>query len=265
MLDMLINLEHSAVFLCPIVLLSLGIVIVTAGLVLWLAGMALRKFFLFITGAIAGAIVGLYFVGRKTISAVGLAGLFAVVAALLDKLFVTLLAAALAVIIAISILAWHYDFKANVEPITDKNYAPLNEMQTLRFLQNNLVGFVRHIEDVYHSIPNHSWIIVPVLIVIFVAAGIFFWNLICAWLCATTGTILIFAGMISLLLYKGSAPISTILNNGNYYAAVFTTMMTLGTTVQLLLFHHLRTKETQVTAKTSSSKESLQQQSWRGL
>jgi len=265
MLDMLINFERSAVNLSPVVLLSLGIVAVAIGLVSWLAGMALRKLFLFVTGAIAGAIVGFYFVGRKTISAAGLAALFAVLAAFLDKLFVTLLAAALAVTIAISIMAWHYDFQTYVEPATEKISAPLNETQTLQFLQTSLVDLVGHVEDVYRNTPNNYWLIIPVLIAVFIAAGIFCWNLICAWLWAAAGTIITFAGMISLLLYKGSTPISTILNNGNYYAAVFTAMMALGTIVQLLLFHHIKTKEPKAITKPDNSKEQPQQQGWRGL
>ncbi len=265
MLDMLINFERSAVYLNPVVLLSLGIVLVAAGLVLWLAGMALRKLFLFVAGAITGAIVGFYFIGRKTISAAGLAGLFAVLAAFLDKLFVTILAAALAVIIAISIMAWHYDYEASVELPMENLAAQLNGTQTIEFIRQNIVNFVRYVDDVYRSIPNHYWLIIPVLIAVFIAAGIFFWNLICAWLAATAGTILTFAGMISLLLYKGSTPISAIFNNRNYYAAVFTAMMTLGTIVQLLLFHHIKTKEPKEIIKTDSSKEQSQQQGWRGL
>jgi hypothetical protein len=265
MLDMLINFERSAVNLSPVVLLCIGIVAVAVGLVSWLAGMALRKLFLFVTGALAGAIVGLYFVGRKTISAAGLAALFAVIAALLDKLFVTLLAAALAVTIAISIMAWHYDFQISAGPAAEEISAPLNETQTLQFLQTTLVDFVRYVEDVYRDTPNHYWLIIPVLIAVFIAAGIFCWHLICAWLWATAGTILIFAGMISLLLYKGSAPISTVFHNGNYYAAVFTAMMVLGTIVQLLLFRHIKTKEPKAITKPDNSKEQSQQQGWRGL
>jgi hypothetical protein len=265
MLDMFVNFERSAVYLSPMVLLCIGIIAAAIGLVSWLAGMALRKLFLFITGAVAGAIVGFYFVGRKTISAIGLAALFAIVAAFLDKLFVTLLAAALAVIIAISIMAWHYDLQIAVQSVTEKAYTPLNESQTLQFLQASIVSLVRYIGDVYHNAPNHCWLIVPILIVVFITLGIFFWNLVCAWLWATVGTIFIFAGMISLLLYKGSSPISAILNSGNYYAAIFTAMVTLGTVVQLLLFHHIKTKEPKAIKKSDNQKEQSQQQGWRGL
>ncbi len=265
MLEMLINLERSAVYFCPVVLLSLGIVVLAVGLVSWLAGMALRKLFLFVTGAVAGTIVGFYFIGRKIISAAGLAGLFAVVAAFLDKLFVTLLAAALAVSIAVTIIAWHCDLKAYAEPVVEKTSAPLNEIQTLQFLQTTLVNFVRYLEDVYHGMPSHYWLIVPVLIAVFIAAGIFCWHLICAWLWATAGTIFIFAGMVSLLLYKGSSPISAISNSGNYYAAIFSAMMVLGTVVQLLLFHHIKTKEPKAVAKSDNPEAQPQQQNWRGL
>lgn len=265
MLEMLLNFERYAVYLNPTALLSLGIAVVATGLVLWLAGMALRKLFLFVAGAVAGAIIGLYFVGRKTISAAGLAALCALAAAFFNKLFVTILAAAMAVLLAVSIMAWHYDFELAIEPVLVKPATQLNQKQTIEFIAQNIVDFAERMNDIYRRIPNYNWLIVPLLIVVFVAAGIFCWNLICAWLFATAGTIFIFAGMISLLLYKGSAPVTAIFNNGNYYAAVFSAMMLLGTIVQLLLFHHIKSRAPGEKTKSDNLKQPSAQQGWRGL
>lgn len=265
MLEMLLNFERYAVYLNPTALLSLGIAIVAAGLVLWLAGMALQKLFLFVAGAVAGAVIGLYFVGRKTVSAVGLAALCALAAAFFNKLFVTILAAAMAVLLAVTIMAWHYDFEFSIESTIEKPSTQLNQKQTLEFIGQNIGDFALHMNDIYRSVPNYNWLIVPLLIVVFVTAGIFCWNLICAWLFATAGTIFIFAGIISLLFYKGSAPISAIFNNGNYFAAVFSAMMVLGTIVQLLLFHHIKPRAASEKIKTDNSKEPSGSQGWRGL
>jgi hypothetical protein len=53
---------------------------------------------------------------------------------------------------------------------------------------------------------------------------------------------LIFTGMISLVLYKGSMPISIIRDKYLYYAAVFGFMVVFGTFVQLVLCPSLEKK-----------------------
>lgn len=65
--------------------------------------------------------------------------------------------------------------------------------------------------------------------------GSLFWHLASALCCAAMGTILIFAGMILLLLYKGAAPISYIIGKQSFYIAVLIAMTAFGTIEQLLL------------------------------
>jgi hypothetical protein len=65
--------------------------------------------------------------------------------------------------------------------------------------------------------------------------GFSFWQLASALCCSALGTVLIFAGMILLLLNKGSMPVGIISRRSSFYAAVFAAMMVFGTIEQLLL------------------------------
>ena len=265
MREMFLNFEHSAVSFNPTVLLSLGILSLAAGLVMWLAGMALKRLFLFITGAAIGAVLGYFFIGRKMISTVGLASLFAVIAAFLDKFVVTILAAVLAVVIAFSIMAWHYEAAVSVEPVLEGLPAPLSEEQTLDFLNTTLLNFIHRADDACRQMPYYNWLIIPLLIVIFIAGGIFLWHLICAWLWGTLGTILIFAGMISLLLYKGSTPITFIFQNSPYFITIFLAMMMLGAIVQFVLFHFVKAGPRKEKTKADIADDQPKPRSWRDL
>ena len=70
--------------------------------------------------------------------------------------------------------------------------------------------------------------------------GSLFWHLASALCCAALGTMLIFAGMILLLMYKTAAPITHISSKQAFYTAVFVAMTAFGTTEQLLLCQHAK-------------------------
>ena len=77
---------------------------------------------------------------------------------------------------------------------------------------------------------------------------------------------LIFTGMISLVLYKGSLPISIIRYKFLYYAAVFGFMVVFGTFVQLLLGPSLEKKVKKGKKGKKGKKDDSEQRahnSWR--
>jgi len=90
--------------------------------------------------------------------------------------------------------------------------------------------------------PLYNWAIIAVLVVIFITGGFYFWRLTSALCCATLGTLLVFAGMILLLLYKGAMPVTGIYRRASLYAAVFIAMAAFGTIEQLLLCPWLKSK-----------------------
>jgi hypothetical protein len=84
--------------------------------------------------------------------------------------------------------------------------------------------------------------------------GSLFWHLASALCCAALGTMLIFAGMILLLLYKGAAPISRICGKQPFYTTVFIAMTAFGTTEQLLLCQRAKKRPT-AKKQTNQGKE----------
>ncbi len=264
MLKIALNLEYAAQYFEPSILISLGIAILLFGLVIWLSGMALRKLFLLLAGVLIGGLCGLFITGRKIISAIGLAAFSAFIAVVFDRICITILAAALAITIALTIMTWNYPELVTAQNETKENLTDLNITQTFQTLYSCLFESTEHIRLTFAQIPQYHLLIIPVLLVIFIAAGLFFWNLICAWFWATIGTAFIFAGMVFLLLYKGSMPISRIIRNGTYFLAVFVLMMVAGTIIQLLLFHHTKGILRKLKA-AAADKQADKPQGWRGL
>ncbi len=106
---------------------------------------------------------------------------------------------------------------------------------------------------------GYKWVIIGVLVLTFTAAGFYFPRLTSALCCATSGTILVFAGMILLLLYKGSMPVTVICQRGSLYTGIFIAMAAFGTIEQLLFCRSVRGKLTR--KKDEQSEE--RRQNWR--
>ncbi len=91
--------------------------------------------------------------------------------------------------------------------------------------------------------------VVAIMLEKILVTGSSFWRLTSALCCAALGTLLVFAGMVLLLIYKGAVPISRISQKQSFYAAVFVTMVAFGTIEQLFLCRRtgeksIRKKET---------------------
>jgi len=98
------------------------------------------------------------------------------------------------------------------------------------------------VEQARIQIPMYSWMMVGAVVVAVILAGVYLWRFTSALCCAALGTLLVSAGMILLLLYKGTTPVSSICDRPSLYAAVFAGMTAFGTIEQLLLCpsHHKR-------------------------
>ena len=209
MLEIAQNFEQVAAGFRPIVLIAPGLAAILVGLFVWLGGLGVRKVLLAIVGAITGGICGFFIIGRNIASALILTAVAAVIAIMFEKIFITILTAGLAAVFGFAILARPY-----IESSPD---------------------FSAEIKQACLQMPMYCWAIIVTLAVIFILAGFFLWRLTSALCCAAFGTLLIFAGMTSLLLYRGAAPITCIYSRTPFYAAVFAAMTAFGTTEQLLL------------------------------
>jgi len=208
MLEIGLNLEQTAAGFKPIALIVPGLAAVLVGLFVWLGGLGFRKILVVVVGAVSGAGCGFFIAGANIILAMLLAVVAVVIAVIFERIFIGILTVVLAVGGGFVVLAGPY-IKNTV----------------------NLAA----VKDACLQMPLFAWAIIAALAVIFTAAAFFLRRFTSALCCAMLGTILIFAGMISLLLCKGAMPISCIGRKTPFYAAVFIAMITFGTVEQLLL------------------------------
>jgi hypothetical protein len=249
MLEIAQHFEETSVWFSPVVLIGPGAAAVLTGLFIWLGGLGLRRILVAIAGAFSGGVCAFFITGGNITLAVVSAGLAVFIAIMFEVIFITLLTGALAAALGFAVLVGPYienpDSLRPYPAYKTQNVAePLSVGQTVEIVKVYAADFSTEIKEACSQMPVYSWAIITALAIIFVAAGFFFWRLTLALCCATLGTILIFAGVISLLLYKGAVPISDIWRRAPLYAAIFMAMIVFGTIVQLLLCQRIRKKPT---------------------
>jgi hypothetical protein len=240
MLEILQNFEQTATQFSPVVLIGPGLATVLVGFFVWLGGLGFRRLLVAVAGAVSGGIGGFFIAGRNIMAASIIAGVSTVIAIIFERLFITILTAALAAAFGFAVLAGLYidgseqAIQANPGRITILS-STLSIRESIEEVKAFVVDVRENIKQTCSWMPVYVWVILPVLVVIFIVVGFFLRRLASALCCSVLGTILIFAGMILLLLYKGSLPISSIYSKPPFYGAIFITMIVFGTIEQLLL------------------------------
>jgi hypothetical protein len=265
MLEIARQLERTAVWFNPVILIGPGLAVLLLGLFVWLGGLGFRRALVAIVGAVSGGICGFFISGRNIVTATVSAGLAAVIAIIFEKMFIAILTGVLAAVLGFAVLARPYIENAgeatSVEWDKTQN---LSTQQTVETVKAYITDFVAETKWIFLQMPVYNWVIIAALAVIFPAAGFFRRRLTSAFCCAALGSILIFAGMILLLLYKGAAPISRICQNQLYYLGVFAAMTAFGTTEQLLFCQRIKERLTRKKEKSKDGKEPEEiSASWR--
>ena len=240
MLEIFQNFEQAATRFAPLVLIVPGLATVAVGLFVWLRGLGLRRPLAGLVGGISGAICGFFLISRNIVTAAVTAGAAALAAIIFERLIITLLLAALAAVFCFAFLARPYMKTADAAASSDQSVMPqqgptMSAQESIQAVKAYAVSFSNKVKDVCSQMPVYNWAIIVVSAVIFIVPGFLFWRLASALFSAALGTLLIFAGMILLLSYKGSAPISKIANRSSFYTTVFIAMIAFGTFEQLLL------------------------------
>ena len=247
MLEILQNFEQTAARFSPIVLIGPGLAAVSVGLFVWLGGLGFRRLLVAAAGAVSGGICGFFIVGRNITAAIILAAVAAAIAVIFERLFITILTAALAAVFAFAVLAGPY-IKNSQEVIpTNSSRMPaqgpaLSVRESIEKVKAYIADVSEKIKQACSQMPVYNWLILLVLVLIFLVVGFFFRRLASALCCSALGTLLTFAGMILLLLYKGSVPISSICSKPPFYGAVFAAMTGFGTIEQLVLCQRAKRK-----------------------
>jgi len=254
------QLEQIAVWFKPIVLIGPGLTAVLVGLFVWLGGLGFRRALVAIMGAVSGGICGFFISDRNIVPATVLAGIAAVIAIVFERIFIIILAGVLAAVLGFAVLARPYigsgdSLKHYPEHEMENITVTLSTPQTVETAKRYIANFVTEIKRIFSQMPVYNQAIIAALAVVFIAAGFFQRRLTSAFCCAALGAMLIFAGMILLLLYKGAAPISRICQNQLFYQGIFGVMTAFGTAEQLLLCRRIKGKLTRKKEKSKDRKE----------
>ena len=266
MLEILLNFEEASARLSPTVLVGPGLTAVLIGLFVWLGGLGLRKLLVAVTGAVSGGVCGYLVVGHNIIAAIGLAAVAAVIAVILERLFIAILAGALAAVLGFVVLATLYNDKDNAAIPTSRNEISaqgqtLDVGQSIELAKAYIVDTSGRIKQICREIPGHYWGILIILVMFFALTGFALGRLTLAFCCAALGATLIFAGMILLLLYKGSAPISKIYNKPSFYGIFLGAMIVFGTIEQLFICRS--TKKQSIRKKQADDQRRRPKRNWR--
>lgn len=264
------HFEQIAARFSPLVLTGLGVTAVLAGLFVWLGGLGAKRALAAVVGVVSGGVCGFFLIGRD-IAAAGISALLVGFnAVIFERIFFTILAAAIAAVFGFAVLAGPYLEQTPSENPINKGAIrtgtqTMSTGETLETTKAYMADFGSEIKRACLQMPASRWVIITVPAVIFMYMGSFFSRLISSLCCAVVGTILVFAGMISLLLYKGSGPISCIANRQPFYAAVFLAMTAFGTIEQLLLCPRIGKKLMRKKQLNKTDEQQLDEQTpdWR--
>ncbi|MHC4364951.1 MAG: hypothetical protein ACYSTJ_05745 [Planctomycetota bacterium] len=270
MLEATQHFEEVAVRFNNAVLVGLGLTAFLLGLFIWLGGLGLKKTLLALVGAVAGGVCGSLASGRNLVLTIIAAATAAAIAVIFERVFITILAAALVAGFAIIALTRPYPAKteraAPINRYEIQNHAgPYTARQTVQILSTYLHDIATDIKSACLQIPLYNWLIVAALAAVPIALAFFSSPLTSAFCCAALGTISVFAGMILLLLYKGSAPLGSICHRVPFYTLVFLVMIAFGTAEQLVLCQHNSKKQAakKQTTKPKQQRELTKKLNWR--
>jgi len=269
MFEIIQNFEQTALRFSPIVLIVPGLLAVIVGLFIWLGGLGFRRILVAVVGAVTGFGCGFFIVGNIMAAGV-LAAAVALIASILQRLFIAILAVSLVLVLTFfvftgispEVIKATKDVRVTTDKITDQSVV-ISVRETPVVVKAYIVDFGNMVKQAALHMPAYAWAIMAVLSVVVLAAGFFLRRLTLALCCAVLGTMLIFAGMISLLLYKGSVPISGICDKPLFFAGVFGAMTAFGAFVQLLLCPRLE-KSAKSKKEVESDTPAKKKYGWRG-
>lgn len=270
MFGLLQNFEQTAGRFSPILLIGTGVILVLVGLFIWIGGLGLARILCGVVGAVAGAMCGLFVIRRTVLSAAFLAAVLATFAVIFERIFFIFLTAALAAAVGFAILAWPYLGVPQQLSVTNPGGVSAHETtlsinETIEIVKVYFINFHRELKQVCSRMPLHNWVIVATLAALFFAIAVYIWPLASALSCAMLGSMLIFTGMVLLLLYKGSVPISRVCCKAIFYGGIFVAMTAFGTVVQLLLCRRAKKRSIRKKEAKDSEENGGTKQGWRTI
>jgi hypothetical protein len=233
------SFEQEAGRFNPMVLLVPGLAMVALGLISWLAGMCLRRFVLALAGAAAGGLAGWLIHGQNPAVAGLAAGGGAVFAVILPRVSTAVLLAALGVVVAFAITAGTHFVEGQRTSSArqdsgrgQERFTVQESLTEMRVLALDIVG---RTASAARELEPANWAVLAAVWLVLLVLGLLLVRLAGALTFSVLGTALIFAGLIVLLIFKGSAPVAFVQKQGAFYGLVLLGMAVFGTLEQIVL------------------------------
>jgi hypothetical protein len=251
----------------PLVLLVPGLAMVVLGLVAWLAGMCLRRLVLALAGAVVAGMAGLLVSGPNAAVAGLAAGGGAVFGAVVPRLVTAILLAAIGLSIALVIVAKPHPAEEGKtllgKPEAGRVDRRLTVRESLDVTWIYTLDIVDRARPALRALVWTDYAVLGAVALVLLALGLLFGRLAGALVCSVLGTALIAAGLIILLIYKGSAPIGLVHKQGALYSLVLLGMAAFGTLEQLVLCPAPR-RRSKAGPRESRSRREESEHHWRG-
>lgn len=267
MVGILKSFEETATGLSPIILVLPGLVATGVGLFIWLGGTGFRWLGRAVVGAASGVVMG-FCLGNQRLGPVilfALVGFF--LGAAFPRLFTAALSGVLGLVVAFLIAAWPYLGQDRgtllaAEPAGQAGEV-LSTEESLEVVRVSMVDLTDSVKLAGRQLPPGRWAVIAMAGLGVLGAALLLRHLAGALSCSIVGAALIFAGLVLLLLHKGSDPITRIGDRPGYYVLVFLIVVLFGTTEQWLLCRR-RFAKSRRKPKRSESDQGPSKRSWRG-
>jgi hypothetical protein len=269
MVEIFKSFEQAAVRLSPIVLVLPGLTSAALGLFIWLGGLGFRMLLLALMGAVTGAFCSLWMVGQNPAAMVLLGLLGTAMAVILQRFFTAALLGALAGIIVFLVVAWPSLAVVQGTVIgqpaakADGGTTALSTEESLNMIRAYVLDVTDAVKRGGAQLVASRWAVVAATVLTFLLIGLLFRHAGGALTCAILGTELIFAGLILLLMFKGSRPVTRVEARAPFFGLVFAAMVGFGTLEQWILLRRADRRVEGETKKSPSGKKQRGKRSWR--
>jgi hypothetical protein len=159
MFEFVQSFEQAAMRFNALVLVVPGLILIFAGLFLWLGGLGFSRIFIATLGAVTGCLCGLFVVGKNIIAASILAVIIAVVGMICKKIFITILLAVVAALAIFFVLASSsFDQSGYTHPLTVSTISEKEDIiGSLRALSDFSAEFTTNMRIASTKMPAYYW------------------------------------------------------------------------------------------------------------
>ena len=229
------EIQNTIQQVLPIVLIGPGLVLGASGLFVWLGGLRWLKAIAAFSAAIVGILCVWFFAEHQLVPMVLFPVILASLGVYFNKIVVVLLGgviAALLVLFIPVIVGINEDSSPANQPAVQER---LDLLESVEWVQGKIERIKKDTKEMIAGIGQSRKMLAIGIAVAVAVAGVFSWRLVCAATCSVLGTMLIGCGMIVLLLYKGAAPATLMIQRRSLSGLVVIGMIVAGLIMQLWL------------------------------